>query len=104
MLWFLLRGYPEYFGMPVPVVSGLAAGAAGLAFYSGICYLLLKKKPVPFIRVLALLNLLYCVATLGMLLYYWKTLTPLAVLYFVGEIILILLIVRVEREVGNVEF
>lgn len=82
--------------MPVPVVKGLAAGAAGLALFGSGCYGLVKTNFAPFILVLVTANGLYCATTLGLMLYHWKGLTLLAVLYFVTEILLILLLVRVE--------
>lgn len=99
MLGFVLARFEPYFGMPVPVLYVLAAVAGAFVVYSACCYGFLKGDRRPYLRIIALANLVYCCMTVGLVLYYYSRLTALGVLYFSLELLVIACLVYVELSV-----
>ncbi|MBC8153349.1 MAG: hypothetical protein H7Z72_10595 [Bacteroidetes bacterium] len=87
----------QYLGMPPPILTGLAAIALGFALYSGGCFLFVGTRWRPFLNVISLANLAYCILTAGLVVAYFDELTPLGVMYFSLEIVVICGLVLVER-------
>jgi len=96
MLAAVLPLFKTAIGVPLTHLHGLAIGAAGLAVYSFSCYALLVRRWQPYLKIIAVLNTLYCVLTFSMVVYLWGTITWLGVAYFLGEIALVQLLVRLE--------
>ncbi len=48
-------------------------------------------------------NLLYCCLTWVLLAYHWHSITPLAIIYFFGETIIIFLLVYLEFKAVNTQ-
>ena len=92
----VLARFDSLFGMPRPILFLLSGIAFIFAIYSMSCHLLLKKNFTPFLAGIATANVLYCILTSGLVIYYFPALTGLDVAYFVGEIIIILLLVAAE--------
>ena len=82
--------------MPARVLYVLGAVAAVFAIYSFSCYCLLRYRCRPFLTAIIIANLLYAVLSLGLVIYYFPQLTIWGLLYFAGEIIVILLLVSIE--------
>ena len=97
----ILRFYNDYFGMPASILSYLIT--VGLIFfsYSTTCFLLLKKNWAAFIRLIGLGNLLYISFSLVLIYYYFNTLTPLGVVYFFLEAIIVVVLAIIELKVAN---
>jgi hypothetical protein len=89
LLAFLLVPYESTFGMPSRVLYVLAAIAAGFAVYSFACYLKQPSNWPPFLRIIAIANLSYCVLTLILLFVYRSQITIIGVAYFAGEILIV---------------
>jgi hypothetical protein len=100
-LIIILRFYNEYFGMPASILYYLVT--VGLIFfsYSTTCFLLLKKNWASFIRLIGLGNLLYSSFSLVLIYYYFNTLTPLGVVYFFLEAIIVVVLAFIELKVAN---
>lgn len=96
LLGVVLVRFEPVFGMPRSVLYVLALVACGFAVYSFCCYLFIEKKWRPFLCIIAIANLIYCCVTLGLIFYLWEELTALGVVYFLGEIIIIVALVIVE--------
>lgn len=96
MLAAVLPLFKTAIGVPLTHLHGLAIGAAGLAVYSFSCYALLARRWQPYLKIIAVLNTLYCVLTFSMVVYLWGTITWLGVAYFLGEIALVQILVRLE--------
>ena len=100
-LIIILRFYNNYFGMPASILTYLVT--VGLIFfsYSITCFLLLKKNLVSFIRLIGLGNLLYSSFSLVLIYYYFNKLTPLGVVYFFLEAIIVVVLAIIELKVAN---
>ena len=64
-------------------------------------FLLLKKNLVSFIRLIGLGNLLYSSFSLVLIYYYFNKLTPLGVVYFFLEAIIVVVLAFIELKVAN---
>ena len=97
-LFAILRPFNEYFGMPVDILLLLSAIAAIFCLYSLTCYFLVSNNWRPFLMAISIGNLLYCCLTMGLVIYYFQSLTALGVTYFIAEIILLFGLVFVEQK------
>jgi len=95
-LFVILRTYNVYFGMPQNTLTYLSLIAIIFCLYSITCYFFLKDNWRPFLRTISIANLLYCCWTMGLVIYYYPSLTILGVTYFLAEIIVIFVVVFVE--------
>jgi hypothetical protein len=98
----LLARMEPLFGMP-PDVLYILAGIAGIfAIYSLGGWLFLKNNGRTYLRIIAIANSLYCLTTLILVIYFFPVLTWLGIAYFLGEIALVLFLVRWELLVSQV--
>ncbi|MCO6480779.1 MAG: hypothetical protein J5I94_29325 [Phaeodactylibacter sp.] len=102
LLGVVLVRWEPVFGMPSKVLYPLAAIACVFAVYSLSCYFFLSRNRRPFLRAIAVANLLYCGLTLGLVVYCYPQLTVLGVAYFLVEIgvVLILVVTELGKEAG----
>lgn len=96
LLFFLLAGFEDIFGMPKAVLHVLSLIAIFFAAYSFSCFLIVKKNWKVFLSLIAAVNIIYCFITLGYVIYDYPQLTTLGLLYFIGEIAVILALVYLE--------
>lgn len=99
LLYVVLRNFHEYFGMPAMILTYLAVIAVIFCIYSMVCFLVITTHWTPFIWVISIANLLYCLLTFGLLLLYAPQLTTFGIAYFLGEIAIIAGLVYVELNV-----
>lgn len=99
MLGVVLYNFEEKFGMPRPVLLSMACIALLFAIYSFSCRFLLKKDSKPFLRAIIIANLLYTFFTLGLLYWQLDKLTLLGTIYFLAEIIVMFVLIRIEVRV-----
>lgn len=99
MLGAILPAFQEYIGMPRSTLYLLAVGAAFFALYSlgSFCFADVKQKK--WLLLIMIANLSYCVLTAGLVMYYRELMTLFGVVYFTGEIIVIVALVAYERKV-----
>lgn len=100
-LLVVLRNFNEYFGMPKIIVNYLCIIASFLCIYSATCFLLLKDNWISYIRVVTIANLLYCILTIGVIIFHYPVLTTIGVSYFITEIIIICSLVYIEFNVAS---
>jgi hypothetical protein len=86
----------EVFGMPSDIVIGLVTIAIGLSIYSASCYLFVKAKIKPWLRLLILANISYCCFTILLVFSHIHQLTIIGSAYFIVEILVIVLVVNTE--------
>lgn len=94
----ILIPFEEWFGMPRQTLLLLAFLAAGLAIYSGCCFLFVKRNWRPFLYAVSVANALYCALTAGLVISQYSQLTALGVSYFSIEIGLIVALVWAEQQ------
>ncbi len=96
LLLFVLGPFEQFFGMPMTVVEWLAGIAAVFAVYSLACFALFPSRWSIFLRIIASANTAYCFLTLTLALIHQTTLTVLGWAYFVGEVLIVISLVRYE--------
>ena len=101
ILLVIMRRQNEYFGMPETVLTCLSFIAICFCMYSAACFLFLKDRWTPFIRLIGVANLLYCALTIGLLIKYYSLLTVFGTIYFLIEILIICGLSYVELTVAK---
>jgi hypothetical protein len=96
LLGLVLTNLETIFGMPPEVLYNLSFVALGFFIYSLTCFLLKIKNWQPFLRFIAILNLLYCCLTAVLVIQLNSKLTVLGILYFVIEIIIVVVLAIIE--------
>ena len=101
LLLVVLRHFHEHFGMPGKVLTCLSVITVFFCIYSTTCFFIIKSNWTPFIKVISIANLLYCMLTIGLLIFYNTQLTIIGTTYFIGEIVIIIGLVYIELNVAN---
>lgn len=101
LLGVIFPAFEDFFGMPLTVLYILASIACLLAVYSFTCFFRQPENWRLFLRIIAIVNLLYCCLTLGLVIYFYEVLTIWGLTYFIGEMLLILLLVSLEFKTAN---
>ncbi len=96
LLTFILVPFEKAFGMPKSVICPLSIPAFVFAIYSFSAYLLNLKKWKVVLTIIMIANCLYCIITLSLLVLHYHSLTILGFAYFLGEIVIILFVARIE--------
>ncbi len=96
MLGVVLSNFESSFGMPLKTLDFLSFLAGIFCLYSFCCYFFVSGNWRPFLKAIAVANTLYCCITLGLVFYYYQNLTLLGIVYFLGEIGIVMGLVVVE--------
>jgi hypothetical protein len=96
MLSQVLARFAPLFGMPANLLFILSGLAFCFALYSLSCYLLVVENPAKNLMVIIIANLFYCLGTFVLVILHFQELKWLGIFYFVGEITIVLLLVRFE--------
>jgi hypothetical protein len=100
LLGVILIHFESYFGMSVDKLYFLTAIACVFAIYSLSCYFRFPTNWRPFLKLIAILNLTYSCLTLGLVVYLYQDLTALGLLYFLLEIVILIILGRIELRVA----
>ncbi len=98
LLLLVVAPLEAYFGMPSTIAVILGIIACLLVICSMSCFLLKPRQWTLWMRIVAAGNLLYACTTAILLFLYAHQLTLLGFLYFVGEIIILCVLVVLERK------
>ena len=96
ILLFFLYIFEEYFGMPRNILAVFIGIASVLFLYSVIIYLINPLRWTFYLKIIALLNLGYCLFTLYHVFQCFETLTLCGQFYFVGEVLVIIFLAIYE--------
>ncbi len=96
LLYFVLRNFNDFFGLSKDVFEYLTIISFTFFIYSISCYLLVKKNWKSFLKIIFTANILYCVLTLGIILYYCQSISFFGIVYFLAEIVVIIGLVSLE--------
>jgi hypothetical protein len=99
LLSLALARHEALFEMKPDILYFLASLAVLFALYSFTNAFLKPKNRRQPLKAVVWANTSYCLLTLGLVIYYYHTLTLLGIAYFMGEIVVILLLVRLETKV-----
>ena len=100
LLFFLWRQVNEILGLPKSTLTILSVFAGVFFLYSAICTIWIKAHFSPFLYLIATANLLYLFLTL-VLIGFWREMTSLGLIYFLGEIGLISGLAFLEIKVAS---
>lgn len=89
-------------GMPPRTLYILAVLGIVCGLYSLLCGLLLKRHFQPFLKGIAIANSLYCVLSLVFVLWHFKEVTALGLLYFALEILIIGKVIHLEVKAQSI--
>lgn len=92
----ILPPFSELFQVDRRMFFILSAYALILFGYSTAIFVLKPTNWVPYLRIIASANAVYCLITFGIIYFFNPTISTLGVVYFVGEAIIILSIAYFE--------
>jgi putative flippase GtrA len=99
-LGFVLIKLEELFGIPSSVLYFLASIPIFYVMYDFYCYWKHLKIGL-LLKGIAVLNLVYCCISIGIISYYFNTIKMLGWTYIIVEIILIIFLAMIEFRVGE---
>lgn len=98
ILFSMAIGYPGFLGMPAHILFLLAAIAVTFAVYSFCCFQFLPVYWRPYLKAIMLANTMYCILTAVLVYTFRHNITSWGLLYFTGEILVILVLVFFENK------
>ena len=101
-LGVVLVQFEDSVGVSKDILICLSLAAMVMAVYSLSCYFRFPTKWRLFLKAIAIVNLLYCCVTIGLILLDGETLTILGYLYFIIEILIVVSLVFVELKVARI--
>ncbi len=99
ILFSMAIGYPGFLGMPTHILFLLAAVAITFAVYSFCCFLFHPVRWRPYLKAIMLANAMYCILTAVLVYTLRNNITHWGLLYFMGEILVILVLLFFEYKV-----
>jgi hypothetical protein len=90
ILLSILYIFEEYFGMPQKVLLIFIGIASVFFLYSAIIYLVNPMRWKTYLKIIAVLNICYCLFTTFHVFLYFEDLTMYGQLYFWGEVLIII--------------
>lgn len=101
MLGLVLANLENVFGIPPGVLYFLAFIACIFFVYSFLCFKGNIENWRPYMKLIAIANLLYCCLTIGVIIYIPQKPTALGLLYFVLEIFAVTILATIELKVAS---
>jgi hypothetical protein len=89
LLVAVLARFEDYFGMPRIVLYFLSLVACIYSIYSICCYFFIVDNWRPYLKVIVIANLIYCCLTIGLVFYFYHSLTVLGLIYILLELIIV---------------
>lgn len=96
LLYFVLRNFNDFLGLSKDVFEHLSLIALIFFIYSISCYFFVKRNWKSFLKIICTANILYCILTLGIIIYHYQSISIFGIAYFLSEIIVIGLLVSLE--------
>ncbi|MDP4709713.1 MAG: hypothetical protein NWS63_00825, partial [Saprospiraceae bacterium] len=97
----VLTRWEPVFGMPTRVLYVLAAIACVFAFYSFLCFLRKPKNWRPYLKMIAVANLMYACLTLGLVIFLYSQLSIFGLAYFGLELVVVVLLAITELTIAG---
>ena len=96
MLGVVLVHFQDLIGMPIRALYVLAFLPCLFMIYSFSCFFFLRDNWSPYLKFIAIVNFLYCLFSIGMMIIHRESLTAVGYIYFIVEIIIVLVIAGIE--------
>ena len=100
LLGVVLVKFEEIFGIPTSVLYFLATIPIFFVIYDVFCYQKHLKIGI-LLKGIAVLNILYCCISIGLISYHFSSITILGWTYIIVEIILVSFLAMIEFRVGE---
>lgn len=99
LLFILLIFFQEETGIPVAVLKILIVVAVCYFCFSMFCYFVIQKTLARrMLKVLIVLNFLYCAASLAVVLFFWNELAVPGKIYLLLEVLVLLFLIHFEKK------
>ncbi|HYG37507.1 MAG TPA: hypothetical protein VD908_02760 [Cytophagales bacterium] len=96
LLGVILARFEDSFGMPQTILYFLSSVACIYSIYSFCCCFFVFSNWVPYLKAITIANLIYCCLTIGLIFYFYQSLTFLGLIYFFLEIMVMIGLMLVE--------
>jgi len=96
LLGIVLVKLEHLFGIPKSALYVLAALPCLFAIYDFYCYFKVEKYLGKYLKAIAIVNLLYCILSIGFALYHFQEITYLGWSYIIVEIIIVVALAIIE--------
>lgn len=96
IIYFILNSNKEFIGIESNTLMPLSLVALVFCIYSITCFFLAKHYWQTFLKIIIVANTIYCLTTISVLFYSYKTVTTLGLFYFIGEIIVLSILIALE--------
>ncbi|MGG6232245.1 hypothetical protein [Tenacibaculum sp. SDUM215027] len=101
LLGVVLVNFESIIGIPPSTLYLLAVLPIFFAVYDFYCYQKTDNSLKPFLRGIAILNLLYCCLSIGVAFYHFKTITSIGWGYILVEVSIIIILSIVELTIAK---
>jgi len=101
LLGVVLVKFEQFFGIPRAALYCLAAAPCLFAVYDFLCYWKAGERSNLLLKVIAIMNLLYCCFSIGLALYHHQKITHYGWIYIVLEISVIVALSILELKTAN---
>jgi hypothetical protein len=101
LLGVVLVELEDVFGIPPPTLYLLALLPCLFAVYDLYCYRKKEENIGPFLKGIAILNISYCLLSLGLAFYHYQSITYFGWAYILVEILIVLMLARLELIVSR---
>lgn len=92
----IASGFPSFFRMPPHILFVLAIIAFTFFIYSFCCFYFMPRNWRPYLTAIMVANIFYVVVTIGLVCYFYNSLTRWGLLYFITELIVIAVLLWIE--------
>jgi hypothetical protein len=97
LLIAVMARFEDFIGIPQGILYLLSGIASFFALYSLACSFLVLERWRVFLKIILLANAVYCLLTIGVLLYFSQSLTILGLAYFLAELSVVGILIWIER-------
>ncbi|MFN0201656.1 MAG: hypothetical protein ACKVTZ_09055 [Bacteroidia bacterium] len=98
LLGVVLVMFQPKIGMPESALSFLALLAVCFCIYSLCCYFFVGTNWRTFLTIIAIANIIYTCLSIGFMCFFAQTLTLLGWVYFIGEVTVLAVIIKLELD------
>ena len=96
LLFFVLRTFNTFFGLSKTTLEYLSLLAVFFSVYSFSCFFLIINNWKSYLKIICIANVFYCLLTIGIIIYYYQSISVFGIAYFFGEIVVIAGLVFLE--------
>ena len=101
MLGGVLVYFQVHVGMPSRILYALAIAASCFALFSMSSYYSKSVNPQNALRTIGVINIIYCLVSVSLVIYYYSILTLTGIIYFALEKIIVLSLAFIELKASK---